>query len=67
MPLLHCKECHHEWESAPMKLLGFGGQLKCDWCGCDYFEILEEKTELEKLVENKSELIKELTRMEVLL
>ena len=49
-----------------MEILEFDSQLKCDWCGCKYFEILEEKTELEKLVENKSELIKELKRMEIL-
>lgn len=40
MPLLHCNECHHEWEATSK------GE-KCDWCGADSY-VLEEKTALEK-------------------
>ena len=51
MPLLHCKECHHEWESAPIEVFEYKGQTKCDWCGSKSYT-LEEKTTLEKFVEN---------------
>ena len=43
MPLFHCKECPHEWESVAKK-------SKCDWCDGNGF-ILEEKTPLELTME----------------
>lgn len=63
MPLLHCKECHHEWEGE------FHSQ--CDWCGAESY-ILEEQTELEKLIHDKDkikqiiEYVKKLSRRDVL-
>ena len=41
MPLMHCMECHHEWESTHHESL-------CDWCG-EAGYILEEETGLQKL------------------
>ena len=52
MPLYHCKKCQHEWEASESK--------SCDWCGCKENYILEEKTPLEKMVENIDELLKKL-------
>lgn len=49
MPLLHCKECHHEWEG--------NFHSKCDWCGADSF-ILKELTDLEELLHDKNKLNK---------
>jgi len=40
MPLLHCDNCHHEWE-------GEKGS-KCDWCGGGSY-VLELRTALERL------------------
>jgi len=42
MPLMHCMECHHEWESTTEESL-------CDWCGAAGY-VLEEKTELEVML-----------------
>lgn len=42
MSLLHCKKCHHEFESADK-------DAKCDWCGEDSY-ILETQTALEKAI-----------------
>lgn len=42
MPLLHCKNCDHEWEGRITSM--------CAWCGEKGY-ILEEKTPLEKLIE----------------
>ena len=47
MPSLHCKECHHEWEGET--------DSTCDWCGSEGY-ILEEKTDLEKLLHDKQRL-----------
>lgn len=41
MPLLHCKECQHEWEG--------NKDSKCAWCGGESY-ILEEHTALEKAI-----------------
>ena len=54
MPLLHCKECHHEWESAPIDLFDVKGQKICDWCGCKEYTILAKETSLEKFINNGS-------------
>lgn len=43
MPLLHCTNCHHEWESTSRT-------SKCDWCGAAG-EVIEEKTPLERMAE----------------
>ena len=43
MPYLKCNKCHHEWEGSKSS--------KCDWCGAGG-RILEEKTPLEKMVED---------------
>ena len=43
MPLIHCNECCHEWETSDVKSL-------CDWCGSDGF-ILKDKTDLETFLE----------------
>ena len=53
MPLLHCNECHHEWEGKK--------EEKCSWCGKDSY-VLEEKTSFELFVEsmNKEKPTKEL-------
>ena len=42
MPLMHCMECHHEWESTSDKSL-------CDWCGSAGY-VLERKIPLEKII-----------------
>ena len=42
MPLMHCMECHHEWESTSNKSL-------CDWCGAGGY-ILEKQTSLDKSI-----------------
>jgi hypothetical protein len=47
MPLLHCKKCHHEWEGK--------NDSTCDWCGAEGY-ILEEQTDLEKLLHDKQRL-----------
>ena len=47
MPLLHCKKCHHEWEGKNDSI--------CDWCGAEGY-ILEEQTDLEKLLHDKQKL-----------
>lgn len=44
MPLLHCVNCHHEWESVSR-------YSKCDWCGADG-DVIEEKTPLERMAES---------------
>lgn len=40
MPLMHCMECHHEWESTSDRSL-------CDWCGAGGY-VLEKETHFEK-------------------
>ena len=39
MPLLHCEDCHHEWEGSR--------DSKCDWCGGESY-VLEPQTSLER-------------------
>ena len=46
MPLLHCSECHHEFE-------GHIGD-SCDWCGADSYE-LAQKTGVEMLIDRLTE------------
>jgi len=41
MPLLHCKDCHHEFEWNEIR--------SCDWCGGDSY-VLEEETSFEKFM-----------------
>jgi len=53
MPLLHCIDCHHEWEGSKTS--------KCDWCGSKGY-ILEEKTSLEKLISSRSVIRKILSK-----
>jgi len=43
MSIMHCMECHHEWESTSQKSL-------CDWCGAGGY-VLKSKTDLEKMLE----------------
>jgi len=38
MPLLHCCECHHEWEDAE--------KSECRWCGAESY-VLADETMLE--------------------
>ena len=47
MPLLHCNDCHHEYEVSNKDK-----DKKCDWCG-GFSSILENKTALENLIDNK--------------
>jgi hypothetical protein len=54
MPLLHCKECHHEWEGESQSI--------CDWCGAEGF-ILEEQTTLEKLLADKENLARMVNKL----
>lgn len=42
MPLLHCTECHHEWESSE-------DEEECDWCGGDSY-MLDKNTPLSLLL-----------------
>ena len=44
MPLLHCKNCHHEWED-------ISKEGKCSWCGGGS-DVLVEKIELEEMFES---------------
>ena len=58
MPLLHCSNCHHEYESYKKD---WEHDL-CDWCGCTpYF--VKEKTELELLCGDELKLIKILEKI----
>jgi hypothetical protein len=41
MPLLHCDDCHHEWEGSK--------NSKCDWCGGKAY-VLANETQFEKFV-----------------
>lgn len=43
MPLLHCSNCHHEYEGIDYKEI-------CDWCGSPGY-IIDEKTPVEKMCE----------------
>ena len=45
MPLMHCMEGHHEWESTSEKSL-------CDWCGAAGY-VLEQVTPLEKMLHDR--------------
>lgn len=45
MPLMHCNECHHEWEGKENSL--------CDWCDSTGY-VLKKKTGLESLLEYDS-------------
>ena len=44
MPLLHCKKCHHEWESSNVN-------STCDWCGSKSY-VLEDKTCFERFIKH---------------
>jgi hypothetical protein len=44
MPILHCKECHHEWEGS--------ADSKCDWCGAGS-TILRDRSELEQMLSGR--------------
>ncbi len=48
MPLIHCKKCHHEWETGRGEEYS---QTKCDWCGAEGY-ILVKKTSFEKFMEH---------------
>jgi hypothetical protein len=52
MPLLHCKDCHHEWES-------INSRGRCLWCGGESY-VLEEQTSLEKMMGSIDEIIEDL-------
>lgn len=41
--LLHCKECHHEWESS--EKVGI-----CDWCGAGSYLLQEHHFDLSKIL-----------------
>jgi len=43
MPLMHCNDCHHEWDSTSDKSL-------CDWCGESGY-ILDPQSLLDKFCE----------------
>ena len=47
MPYFKCSGCHHEWEGS----INIHKE-KCDWCGAPG-KVLEEKTPLEKMIENE--------------
>jgi len=44
MYLLHCKKCHHEWES--VKEIG-----TCDWCGAGSYLLQEHHFDIIKIFE----------------
>ena len=44
MPLMHCMDCHHEWESTSDNSL-------CGWCGGGAY-VLDPKTPLEKFCDD---------------
>jgi len=48
MPYYKCCSCHHEWERIPENKYV---NVLCDWCGSPSY-ILEEKTPLEKMVDD---------------
>jgi len=50
MPLMHCMDCHHEWEST-------SDQSLCDWCGAAGY-VLDPLTSLEKMIRDKRALKK---------
>lgn len=43
MYLLHCKECHHEWESC--EKIG-----TCDWCGAGSYLLQEHHFDINKIL-----------------
>ena len=45
MPLLKCSKCQHEWEGQKTDY--------CDWCNASDPYILEEKTPLEKMLDQE--------------
>jgi hypothetical protein len=47
MPLLHCNNCHYEWEG--------NSNSKCDWCGSSGYSI-ELQTSLERCIESWKEI-----------
>jgi len=58
MPLLHCSNCHHEYESYEKDW----EKDLCDWCGHIPY-LIKEKTELELMVENADELLEMLKKL----
>ena len=52
MPLFHCDNCHHEWERAEE-------DTTCDWCDSENAYILEEKTPLERTINDIYRLVEE--------
>lgn len=48
MPLMHCMECDHEWESVT-------DQSLCGWCGAGGY-VLKSKTSLEESIKSMDEL-----------
>jgi len=45
MPYVKCENCHHEWETVSLR-------SKCDWCGGKIGKVLEQKTPLERMMED---------------
>ena len=54
MPLMHCMECHHEWEATDKKSL-------CGWCGAGGY-VLKDQTDLEQLIERLPEVMEKLRK-----
>ncbi len=50
MPYVHCSHCMHEWETACD--LDEVHKEKCDWCKKGVGILLEEKTPLERMLNN---------------
>jgi len=52
MYILHCKECHHEWESAEDNGI-------CDWCGAGSYFLSEHHFDVFKILEILKKINKE--------
>jgi transcription elongation factor Elf1 len=48
MPLFHCDNCHHEFESYSVEKGVKVKAPKCDWCGAGS-HMIEEKTPMERM------------------
>ena len=56
MPLMHCLQCHHEYETIGEP------PRNCDWCGSPGY-VLKEKCDLELFAESSDRMLAELEKL----
>ena len=52
MYLLHCKKCHHEWESVEDEGI-------CDWCGAGSYPLAEHSFDILKIFKSIVQILKD--------